>query len=63
MKYGKYVRFPDERLWAELPPSLTECGEVQFSVSEVTILNDSHVREIRTPGPMSGERNRGQGGD
>ena len=32
-------------------------------MSEGMISNESRVREIRTPGLVSGERNRGQGGE
>ena len=40
-----------------------ESPESQLRVSEGMVSNESRVRESRTLGSMSGERNRGQGGD
>ena len=41
----------------------SEGADAKLRESEGMISNESRVREIRTLGSLSGERNRGQGGD
>lgn len=61
MKSGKYVRFPDERLWQDY--GFERLQVRQLRVSEGMISNESRVREIRTLGSTSRERRRGQCGE
>ena len=63
VRAGKYVRFPDKRLWNDLGLARLAQRTATFSVGEGMISSESRVRENRTPGSMSGERKRGYGGD
>ena len=60
---GKYVRYPDERLWQSMGLTRLKGRTASFAWAKGMISNESRVREIRTLGSMSGERKRGQGGD
>ena len=63
VKTGKYVRYPDERLWQSMGLTRLKRRTASFAWAKGMISNESRVREIRTLGSMSGERKRGQGGD
>ena len=63
VKSGKVVRFPDGRPWRIHGRERLRVRTEQLPVGEGMISNQSPVRENRTLGSMSRERNRDQGGD
>ena len=63
VKSGKYVRYPDERLWQDMGLTRLKGRTASFAWAKGMISNESRVREIRTLGSMSGKRKRGQSGE
>ena len=64
VRAGKYVRFPDKRLWNDMCLARLAQRTTRFPwVGERMISSESRVRENRTPGSMNGERKRGYGED
>ena len=63
VKSGKVVRFPDGRPWRGRGRERLGGRSGQLPVGEGRLSTESPVREIRTLSSMSGERNRGPGGD